>query len=244
MDKPGMKVMHSPEFDYLSTVPTFVAALTEIRTWSQQHPSHIPILILVELKDSVVGPVLVKPHAFDAELLNAVDAEIRSVFADDAMILPDQIRGRFPTLRESIQTQGWPKLDDCRGRVWFALDNEDATLRQYLDGHPSLENRVMFVSVSADHPAAAFRKINDPVANFREIQSAVRSGAIVRTRADAETRQARNNDTTRRDRALQSGAQYISTDYPDADTRLSDYQVQLPGRTEYRANQVNAVSQD
>jgi len=56
----------------------------------------------------------------------------------------------------------------------------------------------------------------------------VKAGFVVRTRADADTVEARSNDTTRRDAALQSGAQYVSTDYPHPETRLSDYQARLP----------------
>jgi len=243
MDAPGMKVLHSPGFDYGSTVPTFVAALRQIRRWSQSNPTHLPILILVELKESAVGPVLVKPVAFDAALLDAVDAEIRSVFSNDEMLLPDGIRGDSETLRDAIMQTGWPTLQQSRGRVWFALDNEGTIRDRYLDGHESLRDRVMFASVPVDHPAAAFRKLNDPVGSFAEIQDAVRRGLIVRTRADSETREARSGDTTRRDRALQSGAQYISTDYPVADPRLTDYRVRLEGGAEYRSNPVASVSE-
>ena len=47
------------------------------------------------------------------------------------------------------------------------------------------------------------------------IAALVRDGYIVRTRADADTFEARTNSTERRDRALGSGAQYVSTDYPE-----------------------------
>ncbi|MCM2373361.1 phosphatidylinositol-specific phospholipase C1-like protein [Aporhodopirellula aestuarii] len=240
MDLPGMKVLHSPGFDYRSTVPTFVAALKQIHNWSQRHPTHVPILVLVELKDSVVGPALVKPVPYDEKLLDDVDVEIRSVFEDGDLILPDQIRGTHQTLRDAVIDEGWPRLDECRGRVWFALDNEGQLRERYLAGHPSLRGRVMFVSVDPNHEAAAFRKLNDPIRNFAEIRDAVRRGLIVRTRADVETRQARSGDTRRRERAFESGAQYISTDYPVADPRLTDYRVALPGEVEYRVNPVTS----
>lgn len=236
MNHPGMKIIHSPGFDYLSTVPTLVSALVEIRKWSQANPDHVPILVLVELKDSVLGPDPVVPVAFDSDLMDALDAEIRSVFAENEIILPDQIRGSNTTLRDAISERGWPIIDECRGKVWFALDNEDETRDRYLQSHPSLENRVMFVSVDSKHPAAGFMKLNNPIRDFEKIRDAVRRGFIVRTRADTETREARTNDTTRRDSAFDSGAQYISTDYPVADKRFSEYHVRLPGHAEYRVN--------
>ncbi|MFM9063999.1 MAG: Ca2+-dependent phosphoinositide-specific phospholipase C, partial [Pirellula sp.] len=60
----------------------------------------------------------------------------------------------------------------------------------------------------------------------------------VRTRADSDTKQARKNDTNQRERAVESGAQFISTDYPTPDSRWSDYCVQWPDRAVYRRNPV------
>ena len=56
------------------------------------------------------------------------------------------------------------------------------------------------------------------------------AGFIVRTRADADTREARSGDTARRAAALASGAQYVSTDYLWPDARfVGGYRVNLPG---------------
>lgn len=227
MSKPGMKIIHSPGFDFATTVPTLIDALRQIHSWSAANPKHVPILVLIELKDEVTGPAGVKPLAFDAELLNAVDAEIRSVVPKSGMLTPDDVRGDFTTLSSAVLERGWPKLDDCRGKLLFALDNEGTLADRYLEGHPVLNDRVMFASVSESHPAAAWMKINDPNRDFENIQSMVSKGFLVRTRADAETKQSRTNDTTQREKAFASGAQFISTDYPKADLRFSDYCVQF-----------------
>lgn len=50
--------------------------------------------------------------------------------------------------------------------------------------------------------------------------------AVIRLGArDSGTAESRLNDPTRRDLAIKSGAQLISTDYPEPDKRFSDYQV-------------------
>ena len=73
----------------------------------------------------------------------------------------------------------------------------------------------MFTNSTPGQPDAAFIKENDPTgANQARIADEVRRGYVVRTRADADTRQARTGDTTMRDAALASGAQWVSTDYP------------------------------
>ena len=63
-----------------------------------------------------------------------------------------------------------------------------------------------------------------------KIRQAVLDGYVVRTRADADTVQARSGDTSMREAALRSGAQWVSTDYPVADTRFtSGYAATIPG---------------
>ncbi|KAA1258822.1 hypothetical protein LF1_13460 [Rubripirellula obstinata] len=241
LEKPGFKILHSPDFDYRTNNATLVGALRQVHQFSKRNPNHVPILVLLELKHKVVGPSFLKTIRFDETLLDQVDAEIRSVFGENEMLTPDLVRGAYATLRDAVKKQGWPTLEECRGRVWFALDNTAVERTMYLSGHENLQDRVMFVSSPIDHPTAAFVKINDPVRQFDQIVKAVKSGFIVRTRADAETRQARNNDTRRRDKALGSGAQYISTDYPEPDPRLSPYCVELPGNAEYRTNPVSGL---
>ena len=71
----------------------------------------------------------------------------------------------------------------------------------------------MFPNVGKDDPNAAFFIMNDPKAESAEIKERVKSGFMVRTRADADTREARVQDYTRLEAAIESGAQLISTDY-------------------------------
>ncbi len=203
--KPGLKVLHVPDFDYLSTAVTLVDALQQIRAWSQSNRRHVPILILVELKAGSDPGVPTRTVAFDHEQLEKLEAEILSVFARTEILTPDRVRGRFATLPEAIRTGGWPALEDVRGLVYFALDNEGAVRDRYLEGHPALRDRLMFVTVTPENPAAAWFKINDPIKDFDRIQQLVRDGFMVRTRADADTRQARANDVGQRDKALASG---------------------------------------
>ena len=83
-------------------------------------------------------------------------------------------------------------------------------------------------------------KRNNPLDSFDEIQLLVKQGYMVRTRADADTVQARTGDTTQREAALDSGAHYVSTDYPVPNPDFSDYHVEIPGGKIARCNPVNA----
>ena len=236
--RPGMKVLHVQDIDFRTTVLTFVEALRQVRAWSQAHQGHCPILILVEVKQDRSREELTKPHPFGAQELATIDAEILSVFKPGEILKPDDVRGQRETLRDAIADQGWPLLDKVRGKVMFALDNTGPERELYLKDHPALEGRMMFASVDQDHPAAAFMKLNDVLAEFEHIQQMVSAGFLVRTRADVGTKEARSNDPNRRDKALASGAQFISTDYPEPDERLSDYRVGFPKGIVARGNPV------
>src|SRR5262249_34234094 len=144
-------------------------------------------------------------------MFQRLEHEIRSVFARDDLITPDFVRGSASTLGEAVRTNGWPTLGQVRGRVWFALDNEgfrDA----YLKGHPSLRGRLLFAPSAPGEADAAFAKLNDPIEDARKIKAALAAHMIVRTRADADTFNARQNDSRQRRAALTGGAQLVSTD--------------------------------
>ena len=91
----------------------------------------------------------------------------------------------------------------------------------------------MFVNTDEASPAAAYLTLNDPLGDQARIARAVAAGYLVRTRADADTREARSGDTRRREAAFRSGAQYVSTDYPWPDQRWGDYRVTFPSSAPY-----------
>ena len=150
------------------------------------------------------------------------------------------MRRGLPTLDEAVRTLGWPTLGASRGKVLFCLDN-GGKRRTYLEGHPVLEGRVLFTNAVAGSADAAFVEQNDPRQDPALIPGLVQTGYIVRTRADADTEQARSGDTADRDAALASGAQYVSTDYPIANPLFgTGYFVAIPDGVPGRCNPVNA----
>ena len=238
MTKPGFKVLHVQDLDYRSTCPTFVQCLDVVKTWSKAHPGHIPIFILVETKQSLPKselPLAVPEH-FTGTMFDLLDAEIRSVFTESEMITPDQVRGKYQTVNESISHDGWPTLAASRGKVIFLMDQRPMG-PIYTEGHPSLRGRLIFTNAIPGTPDAAFTEQNDGAPE--EIARLVKEGYLVRTRSDSETKQGRTGDTTRRDAALRSGAQLVSTDYPASEPATwSGYSVSLPGGTVARCNPI------
>lgn len=232
MKLPGLKVLHVPDIDFRSSVFTFREALDVLKRWSDAHPRHLPVIVTMNAKDSPVDrPGYVKPLPFDAAAFDAWDAEIRAGLPAAKLIVPDDVRGSHPTLEEAVLAGGWPKLDAARGRFLFVLDETGAKLESYAKGHGSLRGRAMFVNAAQGRPEAAFLIVNDPVRSQARIQGLVRKGYMVRTRADADTVEARKGDYSRWKAALASGAQVISTDYYRAEPALgTGYEVRLKGQ--------------
>jgi hypothetical protein len=245
--KPGYKVMHVQDVDFVSTCQPFTACLKIVRDWSRAHPEHVPIFVLVETKTDqpIKGvPGMVSPEPFTPDAMDRLDAEILSIFPRSELITPDQVRGRFATLPEAVAhpgaESGWPTLSAARGKVVFLLDQTNVTA-PYLEGHPALRGRVAFTNARPGADDAAFVEHND--ATPAEIEALVKQGYIVRTRSDADTKEGRTGDTANRDAALASGAQIVSTDYPWFEpAKWTGYTVALPGKASVRCNPVTAPS--
>ena len=126
---------------------------------------------MIEAKDAVIadrsGVQFVKPIRVGAAEFRALDAEIRSVFSEDHLLTPDDVRGKHGTLWQAIQSDGWPTLKASRGKVLFALDNTDEHITDYLGGSAALEGRVLFVSSEPGQPSAAFLKLNEAIGRGR-----------------------------------------------------------------------------
>jgi hypothetical protein len=249
--KPGIKVLHIADFDYNTTCTTFIRCLTQVKTWSDQHPRHAPIVIQLELKQSdpqIVAAGGVQSPPWDAANLDSVDAEIRSVFDEERLLSPDDVRRSGLTLEQSVLQRGWPTLAQARGKVLFFFDNggPGAIRDTYREGRPNLEGRAVFTRGPEGEPDAAITMVNDPRgAGAATIQALVRKGYIVRTRSDEPMSTVNTGEHSRVGIALGSGAQLVSTDFPVAGMAArydSDFVAELPGNRAIRCNPVTAGS--
>jgi hypothetical protein len=240
LDEPGFKVLHIQDLDFNSTCLTFVGCLEEVEAWSAANRGHLPVAILVELKDAELPvPGFVVPVPIGAPELDALDAEIRSVFSEEQIITPDDVRGSHPTLEAAVLAGGWPTLrrppegavpHGQRGWLPRPLPGRSALARRpgpVHQRHARLARRGVREGERVDrqrrgHPAARRRRLRRP----HEVR-----------RPDVE---ARSGDTTRRDAALASGAQWVSTDYPvPGSSPFSSYFAAIPGGEPARCNPVN-----
>lgn len=236
LEEPGFKVLHIPHIDYNTTVHKFKDALRELQDWSNNSPGHLPIMILLDIKgalplDTLSRPLrgLIKGVLFLLRLLRIdirlpqeirrkelmdLEEEVLEVFDKDALITPDEVRGSFDSLETAVLEKGWPAIKDCRNRFLFCIDNDNEIPGIYLEDNPSLEGRLFFTNSLPGTEASAFCRINDPRGDNKEkINNYVKKGYLMRTRADEDL----VKDEARRLDAIESGANFLSTDYPGED---------------------------
>ncbi|MFN8104854.1 MAG: Ca2+-dependent phosphoinositide-specific phospholipase C [Acidimicrobiia bacterium] len=220
-------VKHIPLIDQHSSCTELTSCLSVLKTWSDAHPSHAPVFVHIEPKDDL-SPVKASTRYDD------LDAAIRSVMGPGDLITPDDVRGSHATVADALATEGWPAIDDVRGRFLFYLDvGPGPATDRYLDGHPELEDRVAFPAGQDGASWAGVFVVNDPVADFDRIRSLVSAGYIVRTRADSDGKVVLGEAQA----ALDSGAQIISTDFPSpGHADRGSYSFTIPGGTPERCN--------
>jgi len=253
LQQPGFKVQHIQDVDYNSTCLTLVACLGEIEAWSSEHPDHLPIMVMIETKTQTVqegaesigvelpdlGDIWADPPEMTPELFDDLEAELLSVFDRERIITPDDVRGDRETLEDAVLLDGWPTVEESRGKVMFALVDTGPSADVYREGAPALEGRLAFTSSTPGEPDAAFVRVDDSLEDGEQLRKWALDGYLIRTRTDVPGVHAPEDDTALRDAALESGAHFLSTDYYVAHEETG-YVVELPGGVVARCNPVTA----
>ncbi|CAM3893357.1 MULTISPECIES: Ca2+-dependent phosphoinositide-specific phospholipase C [Pseudoalteromonas] len=246
LDKPGLKVLHVADFDFRSNCNLFTSCLQELADWSNTHPDHAPIFIMLEAKGRSVMKMLpgaAKILPFEQSAYTEMDNSIIKVLGKNKVITPDDVRGNYKTLEQAVKANNWPSLADSKGKFVFLLiaAGDTSDLANYIEGRPNLEGRMAFLRSTPGQAHSAFILFDNAIVRQQEIQDFVKQGYLVRTRSDIETYEAKVNDMTRAKAAFSSGAQIISTDfYKSGNPYGTTYKVHLPLGAEYLCNPVNA----
>lgn len=238
LSKPGLKLFHVQDLDFQSHYLLFADALKALHNWSESNPDHTPIFILINAKDGNI-PGTRPTLPFTSTALDSIDLEIRTHLGMGKLITPDLVRGNYADLESAVLAGNWPVLDEMRGRFLFVLDENDEKIDRYLSANPELKTAVLFVNKKEGNSTAGFRIINNPIENESYIRDLVRKGYMIRTRADSDTKEARNENYIRFEKAKASGAQVISTDYYQPSSFFkSGYSVNFEGDAFERPNPI------
>ncbi len=226
-------VHHIPLADPGTTCATFKECLTILKTWSDAHPGHQVLYVLVEPKDDVDEEwEKIVGHYAD------LDAEILSVWPRQRLVVPDDVRGARATVAEALQKDGWPTLGSTRSKAFFILLDTSEHRDNYLLLHPNSEGGVFFLRGEGGEPWCGVIENGNPVRDEAEIQANVAAGYLQRTSPDGVGDSDASNQAGA-DAAQRLGAHIISTDYP-VQTAAGAYWFDLAGGTPSRCNPVTA----
>lgn len=239
MKKPGYKMIHITDIDYQTWYYTLEDCLKDLKKWSDKHPDHDPVFITLEPKDGKANQFGTEPEHYTSKLFDDLDNELKKYLGKDKIIIPDDIRGSYTTLNEAVVKKNWPKVRDVKGKFLFVMDNNGENRDLYIKDHPSLKGRMIFTNSIPGTPESAVLFMNEPKKDDNVIKDLVKKGYIIRTRADADTMEARSEDYSRFEKAKESGAQIITTDYYYPSKLFkSNYKVSFDNNTYERMNPV------
>ncbi|USI73467.1 Ca2+-dependent phosphoinositide-specific phospholipase C [Sphingomonas morindae] len=214
----GFKTFHKAAYDPQTSCLRFSACLREIARWSDRHPDHMLITLMIEVKP-----------AEDVRCVALCDDGWRRLKQEIVHAL-----GRDRLLWPINADQPWPSMRALRGKVMVMLLDSEAAAASYRRQTEREGDDLLFTARRPRQGApltldghARIAILPDPF--DPRIAQARRGHMLVYTRADADTEEARANDPRRRDAAFASGATFIATDYPDPDRRFSRYRVRFAG---------------
>lgn len=231
----GWQVFHLPAVDDETTCLQLADCLGLLKAWSDRNPWHLPLVIWFEPKDEDLDAAIPELELF-LDRHDELEQAVLDVIPAELIVTPDELRGDHPDLPSALAAAGgWPTLGQLRGRFIFSMLDSDAHRAAYLEGHPALEGRLMFVDADAPaDPFAAIFKINDAVRDAAEVQAALAAGMMVTSNIDG----AGSTDAEAQaslEGSLAAGAHHLSTDYP-APVPERGYHAQIPGGTPARCH--------
>lgn len=204
------EAVHVPLVDNSTSANKLALAFEEIALWSQHNDQHVPIVLLIEIKDDwmILDPFLDPIGTPELALFD----QLLDLSFGDRLYTPVEMRGTFASPKDRVDQEGWPLLSELFGKVVVVL-HPGKWIDPYLELHQSGDAMMMFVASSntSGTPASAVFSVHN-APNVEAIRGLIDDGYIVRTRMDDYL----EADPTRYADAIASGAQIMTTDFHPA----------------------------
>jgi len=227
-DGESFRCGHVGVLDMSSNCHDLALTCQEIRMWSDAHPDHLPITILVEAKPSIAADGGMY-KLIDLDGVEALGGIFRREF-EDKLFTPSEMRGSYESFGALRRDNGWPALRDMLGKILILYHYNEATTADYIALSPSLDVQKMFPVleypvVEVDTDSATFILCNDPL-DHDVIAAYTNKNLLVRTRIDMYM----HHEQEKYDSGVTAGALLLTTDYPPRDNLGDDsYAAILPG---------------
>jgi len=217
--KTAFELTHVPLVDNSSVAPNFSKALDEMLLYTEYHPNHLPIIVLMEVKDDwmLLDHALQKIGVLELIKLN----QLIEIKMKDHLYKPSDMMTPGLSLKETIQEAGWPYISDLLGKYIFVLHPGGFT-DTYYSIDPSLLTLPMFIGGYQEHQNESFASfIVHNTLDVEKINHLVSEGLIVRTRIDSQL----VFNPSDFEKAILSGAQILTSDFLSARSDLPLNQV-------------------
>ncbi len=229
-----LEVYHIIGIDNQTTCDTLDECLQQLKSWSDAHPEHLPIIVWLELKDDTGGLPLDTPEA-----LQLLDDVVTTAIPPEQLLSPDDVQAGYPTLRERLQTEGWPTLGELRGQILVTILDTDAPAEVYTSGYTTLAGRPLFVRAGSDQlelPWAAIAKLG--IGETDAISAAIASNILLATNV-CGAGDSDDDCFAARDQAMDEGFHMLKDDFP-APVDDREYWLDFPDGNPARCNPVTA----
>lgn len=209
-------VYHILVADEQTSCVSLRACLGELKAWSDEQPSHVPITVWVEPKGDAGGGTITD--------LPRLDDVIADVIPASQLLTPRDIRGTHASVRDALAADGWPLLGDARGKIMFCLLDASLARARYVGDLAQADQRIAFVRAAADEldaDWAAVAKFNNP--GDENIAAAHDNNLLVASNlclAGEEDDTVCETGTTN---AAANGSHWLKTDFPDPSAADAPY---------------------
>ena len=216
-EKDGFRCAHIPLVDFACVCPDFSLALKEIALWSDAHPGHLPITVLIEAKETFLSGGM-GFHRFTLEDVLLLEETVAEALGE-RLYTPADMLGEHENFVQLCAANDYPALGALLGKVLVIYHADMGTTRDYAAHYPTPRAHKMFLSVFSwtlrfeeDTDYACF-VIENESGSFFMAKNTGEFNMLVRTRMDVFPWRFDEWEA----QALSTGAFILTTDYPPRD---------------------------
>ncbi len=192
-----------------------ISCLWNLRDWLDANPDH-PLVVILVGESELLGPRSQMMHQLDG-----LEAQIITGLGRDRLLTPDDVRGAHPTLWHALQADGWPTVEETRGKAMLVLNDRGVVrVRYLLTGGEDPDDRLFFVigdpelegdealrdEVIFTFEPPVVRQFETDMARLPRMRELVEAGYLVHAITD---------DAERARRLRAEGVHFVGTRFPD-----------------------------
>ncbi|MEZ4432380.1 MAG: Ca2+-dependent phosphoinositide-specific phospholipase C [bacterium] len=181
----------------------FSECLAGLVLYSNRFYNHAPLVLLIG-ETELTNPAF--PFFWHVD---EIEAYVIHAFGRNRILAPADVRGGHPDLLTAIEADGWPSLDETRGKVMVVLNEHGAAREEYLTfGGLDPDDRILFLIGDLDEPSRdeVIVSFDEPGEDdLQQIEQLARGGFLVHASTD---------DPEMMQRLRAAGAHMVATRFP------------------------------